>query len=612
MDESLFPSYFLQNNRIYRPLEIPEIDVSTPDTKSKSRSQPHQHRHRHRKWLPKSWFHTCDDGWKIESAALILCLLSLASIFLTLGLYNGRSLADWKEPFSLNSVIAVLGTLMKGSAMLAVTAAIGQLKWNWFSTRKRSLRDFQIFDDASRGPLGGAWFLAHLHLLGLSSLGVGIVIFALATDTFIQSAITYPLRRTGTGSASIPVSQNYSLHGSNYLTGINNMWDAEASMKAAVYGGGFTSPQQSLSSSITPTCSSGNCSFPTYSTMEVHSQCTDETAFLAIQKQSDNQYNASWDLSPDYNNQTISLAAGPNLANYIIILPWENGQPTNQPSRMWIANVSLLMFEGSSTRDTDYGADTPNRFHAYSCQLYLAAQSYRASVIKGKLIEIPYHTFSGDWSICWTEDNPEVCPYGNGTIAISDPSDSSATVSISLLSFWALSFFLAGSEGTGGILNGEGNGNFLDSNIFVDWTNDLVKSIWDNGAKNVNQTFANIAKSMTNTMRTTAGQEALGTSDVLESYIRVQWAWLALPTAVVVAAEVFFGLTVWQTRRRRVPIWKLNSLSVVLHGLENREEWEQKQARSTMKISEMEAWADVREAKLSKRKDGGTYGLVMS
>jgi hypothetical protein len=40
--------------------------------------------------------------------------------------------------------------------MVPIVEGLGQLKWIWFSSRKhRPLVDFQLFDDAAQGGVGG-------------------------------------------------------------------------------------------------------------------------------------------------------------------------------------------------------------------------------------------------------------------------------------------------------------------------------------------------------------------------------------------------------------------------------------------------------------------------
>ena len=48
--------------------------------------------------------------------------------------------------------------------VLSVAAAIGQSKWLWFQDDSRILQDIELFDDASRGPLGSLRMLSTRHV----------------------------------------------------------------------------------------------------------------------------------------------------------------------------------------------------------------------------------------------------------------------------------------------------------------------------------------------------------------------------------------------------------------------------------------------------------------
>lgn len=63
-----------------------------------------------------------------------------------------------------NAIISVLATLNKASLLLPVAEMLVQLKWLWFQARERRVFDLQVFDDASRGPLGSLRFLRDINL----------------------------------------------------------------------------------------------------------------------------------------------------------------------------------------------------------------------------------------------------------------------------------------------------------------------------------------------------------------------------------------------------------------------------------------------------------------
>ncbi|KAG8631205.1 hypothetical protein KVT40_000345 [Elsinoe batatas] len=88
--------------------------------------------------------------WAYEVAACCISAITLAGVVILLWTRQNKPLPDWPALITLNSIIAVLTTIMKGSMIFAVAEGISQLKWSWF-LRPRSLADLSTYDSASRG-----------------------------------------------------------------------------------------------------------------------------------------------------------------------------------------------------------------------------------------------------------------------------------------------------------------------------------------------------------------------------------------------------------------------------------------------------------------------------
>jgi hypothetical protein len=85
---------------------------------------------------------------------LLLAVAALVSAAVVLASYDGKALDEWRFATSINTIISTLGVISKASLAFAVSASIGQHKWNWFRERKDELHVFERFDEASRGPWG--------------------------------------------------------------------------------------------------------------------------------------------------------------------------------------------------------------------------------------------------------------------------------------------------------------------------------------------------------------------------------------------------------------------------------------------------------------------------
>lgn len=101
------------------------------------------------------------ESWLWEWIACITSLLLLVVICAVLLVIRNRDVSYWSMPWSVASVLALVITILKGMMMVPVSSALGQLKWNWFR-KSESLEGMELFDDASRGPLGSIIFLVAL------------------------------------------------------------------------------------------------------------------------------------------------------------------------------------------------------------------------------------------------------------------------------------------------------------------------------------------------------------------------------------------------------------------------------------------------------------------
>jgi hypothetical protein len=93
-------------------------------------------------------------SWALELIAIVISIGSLLAIIAILRREDGRPLSSWTLAVSLNAVIATLGTLSRTTLAFALSACIGQQKWNWLAKRADCLMAWVRFDEASRGPWG--------------------------------------------------------------------------------------------------------------------------------------------------------------------------------------------------------------------------------------------------------------------------------------------------------------------------------------------------------------------------------------------------------------------------------------------------------------------------
>ncbi|KAF4552799.1 Hypothetical protein D9617_9g025900 [Elsinoe fawcettii] len=130
---------------------------------------------RRRFWANQSWFY--------EIFAAGISAFSVVAIFVLLSVYNDKPTPDWPQVITINSAIAVLTTLLKGSMVFAVSECLSQVKWGHYNS-PACLNDMCVFDSASRGPWGASQLLLGRQKDPIAILGALVVILALAVDPF--------------------------------------------------------------------------------------------------------------------------------------------------------------------------------------------------------------------------------------------------------------------------------------------------------------------------------------------------------------------------------------------------------------------------------------------
>ena len=575
--------------------------------------------------LGRLWTWIATDSWTLEYVALMIAMTSLASIGILLGIYDEHPISAWTYTVTLNSVLSTLATVMKGSMLLPVGACLSQLKWTWYRHEKRSLLHFQLFDAASRGPLGAVSLLYQIHSWHLASIGAIVTLIALASDASIQQSILYPSRIINE-TAYVPFSQSYDLVGINQgMRTSDYAYPVEQSMKAAIYDGIFYHNTSVTGAAVSANCPTGNCTFPEYASMAICSQCRDVTSsikdvYVPVDHMEvwDNVLHNSVMQATLPNGLTMHKPYLRNVTSIVSTLKYiynymntSTNESLNEKTStdFWnlvnltflVANVDIQSLEG-----IDYDL-MYRKTIAFDCDFYFCVQKYASEVSNGVFSEhilanftgneTSYRRHRGGWGKDWIVQVPQEHL----------PSVSNLTFSVDYRSADALLFYL---------------NNLLKGNGSTDWDNgslgfssDVMEAIFLKGPANVPQTMANVATAMTNNLRMKSGTVAIGTAIALETYIYVRWLWLLLPLIMVSLATVLLALTVWQSRRWDIPNWRSSALAAMMHGVQEGEVGALNMRALVLlgkeRISELERWSEVVQVRLRRRGPGGEdYGLV--
>ncbi|KAK7985686.1 hypothetical protein PG988_003308 [Apiospora saccharicola] len=94
----------------------------------------------------------------------------------------------------------------------------------------------------------------------------------------------------------------------------------------------------------------------------------------------------------------------------------------------------------------------------------------------------------------------------------------------------------------------------------------ISQTLYD--STNLSATFAGAATAMSNWMRDNTNASHAGTQEEWVQHIRVRWPYVTLPVMVVLLGCSFVFLSMWETRRRRLPPWKSDVLATLTHSLD--------------------------------------------
>ena len=170
------------------PAKLPSIQVPSPVDEKPERLPNIAERIEQRLW----WYSlngNVIERWLLEIISWTISAVCMGAIVGVLLYLSNEPLSKWQLSrigLTLNAFISVLSNVATAALLLPVAEALGQLKWSWFQGHSKKLWDFEIFDNASRGPWGSFLLLIRTKGRALAALGALVTIFALALDPFFQ------------------------------------------------------------------------------------------------------------------------------------------------------------------------------------------------------------------------------------------------------------------------------------------------------------------------------------------------------------------------------------------------------------------------------------------
>ncbi|OJJ06186.1 hypothetical protein ASPVEDRAFT_87499 [Aspergillus versicolor CBS 583.65] len=574
-------------------------------------SSPAEPEKRPEKSFSQSWMALALNTWFWEGVAMVFSLLCFIAIVCILGAFNGKTRPDFAYGFTLNAIVSILATASKSSLTYMIGECIGQLKWIWFYKKERQLDHIQLFDSASRGPLGALYVIFQHKGRSIVSLGALVVVLVLTFDPFVQQILTYPTREvvdpSGSGRAVAKQAKTF----------IPDAFDTD--MQTIINTGIWSQFSSYLQPNVT--CSSGNCKWPPFQSVGLCSQCEDitpQTTFNCtpsgfndtsksavipcqiVPPQGDPiSIRVGLESTTDPSNPDSPALLNLNLTEHNV-WPVFNYDGYSTPSgeiyagipdpQFVIAQAELRIVSNQTTTPSPL-ADLAQLFHiihATQCAVGICARTYNVSVTNGTAsFDVSPPDFgqrfanpdagpvpidmAASWPTCW---KPSQGTAGNDT-GVTEVYGGSAWANVDEFAscktgdFSTLSKHLAGTTELEQSITQYGPGDFSrwskadtpDSDTPAASVARILSKGLEPVIRDVAASFTKAALSASNF---TAGN---GTVLVSEVYVSVDWAWLALPAALVVMGIVFLVLTAVLNRRQRLFVWKSSILAVLFHGL---------------------------------------------
>ncbi|KAH8646740.1 hypothetical protein BX600DRAFT_518771 [Xylariales sp. PMI_506] len=555
--------------------------------------------------------------WAAQIWAIIGSFLCTAGLALFLAEYDGRPIFSWYG-VTLNAIIAVLSVAAKGLLLLAVEESFSQWKWILFYREPRALIEFQRIDEASRGPLGSVQMLFSNSKAVLTRLGSVIILISLAIDPFTQQLVQYgqDVKYTSNGrdANTIPWAQRYS-KGNEFVVQLagNTYADADFAMQSAVLYG-LSQPLTDVVQQLSFTCPTSNCTWDSFDSLAVCSECHDLSANLEPISGSGDLF----ELLEQDNGAAVRLnGTAFRLANGLIMDNfdgWEYaaGRPrggvmitsfgtANASETNALQDIDTLIWAMSifkvhpATSATARWPDLP--LEATECGLYYCVNRYTPTVQKGVLLENTMRVTSAtrndeSWQAIDPQDDSRWLNYSdaqrssiayNVTLSAVRRSDLQLTTpasgatplaayNISQSAVDSISSYLNSTfsgqlhvfTGDADMIPGRLNGFYMNDSQ-VQYSPSIIQSLWT--SSNITDSFNALAVSMSNAIRAGADYNtvATGSTGIVTTFYMVQWGWIALHVVVVFAGAAFLIVTMWQSAGV-VPVLKSNSLATMGSG----------------------------------------------
>lgn len=488
-----------------------------------------------------------------------------------------------------------------------------------------------------------------LNSRNLAVVGAILTIVAMAVDPFTQQVVqVYNCLRVIEGrSATVPFSNNYTA-GTTGRPSLPPTLDPQ--MQAAIYSG-LLDPPVNVSAILNFECMTGNCTFPstedgaTFLSIALESRCADIRSNISVfvNVSTNTNEDSETELFPAANVSLFDY--GIYIDNTSVFWPLRSGYKRSHvaPST-FLRKIAFLMAPGVLKLE---------HAQAFECEFYPVVNTYSANVTNGVLLEqvldsqrldgwpmgVGAHAMNmlnktiraGEWHECTSSEersDEHDTPIYNSTYPpgptlatsvlldnLPNKSSSYYGATLSDIKWWPhdciYSIGYEPNEGLAASLSDFLGNESLYWDIFSRGPEGNLWSLkfWREGSatlETVQATMDGLTRSVTARWRQGDGiSDNVGPVVGLvwgnQTCVRVNWAWIALPAALLLLRVNFLFLTIVKTRSKKAHVWKSSTLAVLFSGLDQEI---RKSDGPVVSLEDMKAAADRATVRLEDTKDG--------
>lgn len=505
--------------------------------------------------------------WSWEVIALLLSIGCQAALIVILRRMSDRPLYEWTAMISLNAMISIITLCSRFLLLFPVEAAISQLKWLHLRRPQRTL-DFELFDQATRGPIGALQLLVR-RPLHMASAGCLVIIFASVMAPFIQQTVSYETRAVSSGnsSASFGYAYEYNTGGLNGYAGTGiNPTEVDFTLRGAVIKGLYNF-------SLTPEFNCpGTCEWnETWTTLGFAHECRDVTEESLSNRR-------CWTFT--YSEEVEPWSEDAKLLNWVCNFT----TPGNVTLRHTYAatdwqdtmNVSSINHVGDSVKPVS------------TDPMFLTTAQYRVNDwLSNQSVPIVENVTECDFSVtAWKMagasstgqsflsinqtriplDSQPYVPQDDTTgqttqVAIWNQTDLPEDFKLgtwdwmNVASMMADTFNMTVRVGDYGL---------------TDWLQASPMAVGTTSGVDLNDVAARVTSALTDAVRSGPGKQLLyGNSVDQVIFVNVRWLWYIVPIVAEAAAIILVAFMMWSAHRNiETPLWKNSSLAPLFHEIQ--------------------------------------------